>query len=269
MIFNKLFKKYKFVTMTVIIVILLAALIGVIVHFYVPENNSSIDTGNITGQTEETENTDGTLSGDSTFLVVCADNSNNIVFTFLADFKIYSQSIVITPLTADTASADNRTYGEAYAYGGINLLRTCVEEVRSIDIDRYAVIGKTGFSRLTDIMGEVTLYAQEDFSYETSDKTYGVSKGNIDMGSDMLFTYLSLIADKADGETQVAGLVCTIINEYLKNIDIEDSENLFGEITNCFTTDVTISDYYTAKSDIEYIMSHGVNCILSSDVDSQ
>ena len=43
---------------------------------------------------------------------------------------------------------------------------------------------------------------------------------------------------------------CDIINIYLDTADAEDIESLFSEVTNCFDTDVTISDYFSACEDI-------------------
>ncbi len=268
MFLNKLFGKYKFITMWIILAVLLASLVGVILHFFVLPGESTSEIETTSHRTAETHVDEGVLSGDSTFLVVCTDDAGGVAFMLLADFKIYSQSIVITPLSENTATDNGKSYGECYSYGGINLLESCVESVRSINIDRYAVINKSGISKLTDLMGEVSLYAQEDFSYESSDKTYEVSMGNNEMGADMLYTYLLLISNKAEGEQKVAELVCKIINFYISDIDAQDASELFGDVTNCFTTNVTISDYYTANADIEYLLNNGVSCVISNDVES-
>lgn len=207
------------------------------------------------------------LSGDSTFLVVIVDESNEIILPFLADFKIYSNSLGLTGLTIDTVCSDGRTYSESYSYGGINLLKNNIEKTRNIVIDRYVIINKSGFSKLTELMGEVVLYAEEDFTYDTSDKTYAVSKGENEMGSDMLYTYISLLANGEGGNKNAVVIISNIINTYIANIGSDDYEKMFGDVTNCFSTDLTISDFYTAKSDIEYLMANGFECVLSDEVD--
>lgn len=256
-------KKILFAALALFIVITVAVvIIAVSVHNSDEANKTDEDA------TQANEQTNGDiLSGDSTFLVVIENEANEIVLSLLADFKIYSKTLMITPLSEDTVSPDGRTYGESYLYGGINMLKNSVESVRNINIDRYAVINKSGFNRLTELMGEVSLYVEEDFSYTTSDKTYAVTKGDNDMGSDMLFTYISILAGKDNGEQIASKLISDIINAYLVSIDLSDAEDLFGDVTDCFSTDVTISDYYTAENDIEYLITNGMKCIIANDVD--
>ncbi|MBQ8209659.1 MAG: LCP family protein [Clostridia bacterium] len=261
---NKIFNNKKaLITLISIILLIAIAVVCIIV--------AVSDTDDIAGSETTTgipaDNNSNVLSGDSTFLVVITDESNDIVLPLLAEFKIYSKCLVLTPLDKDTLSSDGRSYSECYSYGGINLLESSVEGVRNVDIDRYAVINKSGFNRLTELMGEVSLYINEDFTYATSDKTYTVTMGNNDMGSDMLFTYIALLAERENGETAAAEIVCTVVNSYLQNLDSYDSEELFGDVTNCFSTNVTISDYYTAESDISYLIENGFECILSSGID--
>lgn len=262
MLTDKILNKKKTLIFTSAALLIIAAVIisvcvGLLSNSDTQENEST--TVNNGTQTE-------VLTGDSTFLVVITNESNEIVMPMLADFKIYSCQLVITPLSFNTVTSNGKTYSETYSYGGINLLQSAVEEVRNINIDRYAVINKAGFNRLTELMGEVVLYVDEDFTYDTSDKTYTVTKGENSMGSDMLFTYVSILANRTDGENAATQAICTIVNSYIENVDLSDTQELFGSITNCFTTDVTISDYYTAKSDIEYLLSNGFKCIISNDV---
>ena len=264
MIFNKLFGKYKFVTMSVILGLLVVSLVFVIVYFYGGNRQENREGTTIR---ESLVSDDGTLSGDSCFLVVCNDNnSSDIVFMFLADFRIYSAKLIITPLSAETVSADGRTYNDIYSYGGINLLEKSVEDVRNVIIDRYAVLDRAGVSTLTELVGEIRLNVSEDFTYQSSDKSYEVKVGEAEMGSDMLFTYMKLYSEKY-GEQMFASLICEMINTYLVGIETDDIEDMFSGITNCFDTNVTISDYYTAKNDIEYIVEHNIQCVMINDVD--
>ena len=267
MFFNKLFGKYKFITMSVILAVLTACLVAVIVHFYLPKENSETDTSLNSNQVSH-DSLNGALSGDSCFLVVCNDNdSSDILFMFLADFRIYSSSIVITPLSADTVSADGRSYDAIYSYGGINMLKSSIESMRNITVDRYAILNRSGLSSLTDLMGEVELYVEEDYTYQSSDKSYEVKTGENEMGSDMLFTYLMLHFQRNSAETSSA-LIRDIINVYLSTVEPDEIEDLFLSLTNCFDTDVSIADYYSAKSDIEYLVGHDVKCVLANDVDN-
>lgn len=49
----------------------------------------------------------------------------------------------------------------AYAYGGVPLLVTTLEDLLDVPIDHVAVIGFEGFKRMTDAVGGVDVYAEE------------------------------------------------------------------------------------------------------------
>lgn len=252
--------------MSVILVFLVACLIFVVAHFYGNDDNSINGNENVSeSQSILYDDKDSKLSGDSCFLVVCNDDSDKIIFMFLADFRIYSSSIVLTPLAPDTVGIDGRTYDEIYSYGGINMLKNSIESVRNLAIDRYAFIDRKGMSKLTDLMGDVVLNVDEEFTYQSSDKSYEVKKGENKMGSDMLYTYLHLYSIR-NSDTETVILLSEIVNMYLADVKTEDIEDLFLSLTNCFNTDLSISDYYSAKSDIEYLIDHNVKCIIANDV---
>ncbi len=272
MIFNKLFGKYKFVTMSVILAFLTVCLIALIIFLFGNEDGSLPEADStVTEPTEYIHEDSGeSLSGDSCILLLCSDTgSDDIIFMLLADFKIYSSSIVLTPLFPETKALNGKTLSENYSYGGINQLRDSIEQIRSIHIDRYAVLTRSGVTNLTELMGEITLDVKESFSYQSSDKTYEVEKGETQLGSDMLFTYFGVYAERY-GDVKTAELICNMANTYIASLkDTEiDHKNLFSKLTNCFSTDLTISDYYSALSDIEYLSKHDLKCTVADDMES-
>lgn len=250
-----------------VLAVLVACLIFVVIHFY-GNDSEYTDESSKESQSISLNDDDSTLSGDSCFLVVCNDDDNKIMFMFLADFRIYSSSIVLIPLSADTVTSSGNTYGDIYSYGGINMLKDSVENVRSLSIDRYAFIDRKGMSKLTDLMGDVILNVEEEFTYQSSDKSYEVKIGENKMGADMLFTYLQLYSIRYN-EIETVSVLSDIVNMYLENVQSDDIEDLFSSLTNCFNTDLSISDYYSAKSDIEYLINHNVKCIIANDVGNQ
>lgn len=265
---NKLFTKYKFIIMGAILVVLVACLIFVVIHFYGNDNSEHTAENSKELLSISLNDDDSALSGDSCFLVVCNDDNQKIMFMFLADFRIYSSSIVLTPLSADTVTSSGKTYSDIYSYGGINMLKESVESVRSLDIDRYAFIDRKGMSKLTDLMGDVLLNVDEEFTYQSSDKSYQVKTGENKMGADMLYTYLQLYSIR-NNEVETVSVLSDIANMYLENVQSSDIEDLFSSLTNCFSTDLSISDYYSAKSDIEYLINHNVKCTIANDVGNQ
>ena len=266
MFFNKLSGKHKVVAVASAAFLVILCIVLVLVFVFSKGNNDKndiqpADSSSVAGAESQL------LSGDSCFLVVCNDDkAGDIVFMFLADFRVYSSKLILTPLSADTSATDGRSYSEVYSYGGINLLRDKIEEVRNVDIDRYAILDRNGMSALTDLMGEVSLDVNEPFTYQSSDKSYEVEIGQTDMGSDMLFTYLRLYSQKY-GPEKFVSLIRDMINKYLESIDVDDIEDTFAGLTNCFNTDVTISDYFSALNDITYLVEHDMECVLTNDVD--
>lgn len=252
------FAKYKYLVMSVILVVLVLCLIGVLLHFGKKEE-PAVSSAQSTLTATENLSSDA-LCGDSKILLVCNGDSNrDLLFLMLFDFRVYSEAIVITPLSPDTLS-DGSSYREKYAYGGIDLLVSAVESVRQCQIDRYAVIDRSGFSALTDCLGAVTVDVTESYTYESSDKSYNVETGENELEAAMLYTYLRLSAEKIDGPEKVASLLCSIVNQYLSSVKQEDTQELFGALTNCVNTDITIADYYSCRTDIEYLLDHQIKC---------
>lgn len=251
--------KHKYLVMSVILGVLVLCLIGVLLHFGKKEEEPAVASAQPSRTATENVSSD-TLSGDSKILLVCNGDSNReMIFLMLFDFRVYSEAIVITPLSPDTL-ADGSSYRAKYAYGGIDMLVSSVESVRQCRIDRYAVIDRSGFSALTDCLGKVTMEVTESYTYESSDKNYRVDTGENELESAMLYTYLKINAEKSDGPARVAGLLCTIINDYLSTVKKEDAQELFGELTNCVNTDITIADYYSCRTDIDYLLDHQTKC---------
>lgn len=262
--FKLFLSKHKYILMSVIILILAAGIIAVGFYYFggndiEPENDFSEPDSKYYAVNNTT---DGVLSGDSCILLVC--NSKNIgeaMFMCLLDFHIFAEEIVVTPLNMDTSDGKH-SYYDSYSYGGIDNLIDVVEKVRSCEIDRYAIIDEDGVCKLTDVMGKVNLYVSEDYTYESSDKSYSVSTGYNDLEASMLYTYLEINSNKENSEEIIAEIICTIINSYMSVIDKSQSQELFSELCNCVTTDITISDYYSASADIEYIIQNRAECIV-------
>lgn len=253
------FIKHKYLVMSLILVVLVVCLIGVLLHFGKKEEEPDVASALSSQPATENLSSDA-LCGDSRILLVCNGESNrDMLFLALFDFRVYAESIVITPLSPDTLS-DGSSYREKYAYGGIDLLVSAVESVRQCQIDRYAVIDRSGFSALTDSLGGVTLDVTESYTYESSDKSYQVETGENKLEAAMLYTYLKINAEKSDGPERVAVLLSLIVNDYLASVQKEDAQELFGALTNCVNTDITIADYYSCRTDIDYLLDHQTKC---------
>ena len=155
----------------------LVIVLGVVIISMYTDNNSSEDNPAQDNAENLTAAQTGLLSGDSNFLVVCnGEKPSEIVFVTLVEFRIYSESIVVTPLLIDT-DVSGSTYGEYYAYGGISMLKNAVESTRQCKIDRYVVMDEDGFCDIIDMMGKVPVTVNEEFTYVSSDKSYLVSTG--------------------------------------------------------------------------------------------
>ena len=261
---HKLFGKYKYITMSAIILLLIIGIVIVWISFYSDGKKDPVDdTASMQTEYQSTEQkNDGTLSGDSCILVVCnGEKIGDAVFMTLLDFNIFAERIIVTSLDM-TVSDGTKTYAQHYAYGGINDLVDSIEKVRNCYIDRYVTINNDGINALTDILGPVNLYVSEEYTYASSDKSYTVESGYNDLEASMLYAFLKINSKSADGGKKLAQLLCTIINSYLKDIKPEEALDLFGELCNCVNTDITVADYYTCSSDIEYLITHDTQCVV-------
>lgn len=256
--------KYKYVIMSVVIFLLVIGIVFVCIYFYSDSDSTSkLQTDVINSEKiEQIDTSDNVLAGDSTILVVCnSETIGKAMFMVLFDFHILSESIIITPLDMNISDG-TRTFDQSYSYGGINDLVSAIEYVRDCRIDRYAVIDKNGVGELTNILGKVNLHVDEEYTYLSSDKSYSVDAGYNNLESAMLYGYLKAICSKSDGNEKIADLLCTIVNFYLSDIESDQAQELFEKLCNCVNTDITISDYFTCSSDIEYLLTHNTECFV-------
>ena len=261
---HKLFGKYKYITMSAIILMLVIGIIFVCIYFYSDKNDDTVADSTVmqTAHQSVAQKNDGTLSGDSCILVVCnGEKIGEAIFMALFDFQIFAERIIVTPLDMNVSDGV-KTYAQNYAYGGINDLIASIEKVRNCNIDRYVTINKEGISSLTDTLGAVNLYVAEEYTYASSDKSYTVESGYNELEAAMLYTFLKINSSDKNNGSKIAQLICSIVNSYLDGIEPEEAQELFGELCNCVNTDITIADYYTCSSDIEYILTHNTQCVV-------
>ncbi len=252
----------KLIFMSVIIIILIIIVVIVAVHFFGSDDTDDYDDV-FESATSEDLSSETTLSGDSDYLVICTDDTRReIIYLCILDFRIYSGSVVVTPLDAST-SCSKGTYASSFEYGGTSSLIEDVCEVRSCVIDRYFLIDKDGFYAIFDNIGSVSVYVEEPFTYEASDKNNSVEAGENDLNSEMLYTYFCLTVENDDGIDTITELICELANLYIASIDTDtyDTEDIFAEFINCVYTDFSISDFYDCSDDIEYIIENKVNFI--------
>lgn len=260
--FRSFVSKHKIAILSVIIVVLAVVLVAVIIRF----NSSG---GQKFPPKDESSNAPlirkpkGEISGDTNILVLCEDEDGETpLFIVIFDFRVYSEKILLTFLSPDNVY-NGRSYSDAYLYGGIDALVDSVENVRERPIDRYFVMDKDGFCGIVDIMGEVTVNVTENYTYTSSDRSYDIEAGINDLDSYMLYSYIKLNLKKSDGLNAAAALIRDVVNEYLSRVKESDAEDLFCDLSNCVDTDFTITDYYSCRADIEYIISRSVRASLS------
>ncbi len=257
------FKNNKYIAMGIVLLLLLVILIFVLITGN-SKNSDSANENTSAFQESHSADEQGKLSGDSKFLVVCCtETTQDVLFISLIDFKIYSETVVVTPLSNNTPT-DNRTYLTEYQYGGILSLKTAVENTRNCVIDRYVVIDKEGFCDIADILGEVSVNVKEPFTYASADKNYSVAAGKNNLDENMLFAYTELIAKKND-TAALAELLCVIIDTYISGASVENSNSLFEQLANCINSDISISDYYSANEDINHLLTNEILCIANGD----
>lgn len=255
-------KKYVFILLLIFIIV--SAIIAVIAINY--KDTDSLQNNNQAESVPDNKN-DNTFAGDSNILFVCnGTEPGDTVFALLIEFRIYSETINLTFLDMDS-DYKGQSYSDSYKYGGVDSLISSIENVRNCSVNRYMIIDKSGFGKITDKLGSINLYVTESFTYEASDKSYEINAGSNDLESDALYTYLTILSDKSDNK-KLNESICDIIKTYISKINQENSEMIFGEICNSVITNITISDYFTSRNDFEYLLSHNPECVISDDIDN-
>ncbi len=256
----KYISKYKYTIMSLILVALVIILLCVIFTFNKDRETTEQTQTTVFNPEVFSEKENGQLSGDSRFLVICQEKSaKDVVFMTLIDFKIFGEKIIITPLDIDTQTQTG-TFREKYEYGGISLLSESIESERNINIDRYAIFDKDGFCDIIDLMGEVDLYVDEEFTYSSSEKSYQIGIGNNTLEAPMLYSYLKIKYRNSD-DVEFTELLCKIINSYLNTVEEDDALSYFEDLSNCINSDLSISDFYSAENDIKHIINGNTTCI--------
>lgn len=254
-------KKY-ILAMSVIIFLVIAIAIVISVMYI---NNTKKDKP-VQEETSVNIYNDSTFAGDSNILFVCnGDDIGDSVFAMIIEFRIYSENINLVLLDMNCVY-NKQTYSDCYRYGGIDSLINSVQTVRNCQIDRYIIIDKAGIGKVTELLGSVNLYVSDGFTYDTTDKSYEISAGYNDLESDALYTYLNILNEKSE-TSELKTAICEIMKNYIAKINPDNSETLFGEICNCVTTNITITDYYTSKSDFNYLLTHNPECNISDDIE--
>lgn len=246
--------------MCIILSVLVISLIFVINYFYKDSSTGKPEITTISNSEFLSEKSNDELSGDSKFLVICQEkNGGEVVFLTLIDFKIFSEKIIVTPLDIDTQTQSG-TFRSKYEYGGISLLMQAVENERNIRIDRYVIIDKDGFCDIVDLMGEVDLYVDEEFTYASSEKSYNIAIGNNTLEAPMLYSYLKIKYRYAE-DNEFTELLCKIINSYISKINESQALSYFESLSNCINSDLSIADYYSAENDIKHLINGSTTCI--------
>ena len=257
---KQLIIKHKYAIMSLILAALVIILIFVIFTFNKDSEEPQQTQTTVFNPKSLSEKSDGPLSGDSRFLVVCQEeNVKDITFMTLIDFKIYGEKIIVTPIDYNTSTSDG-TFREKYEYGGISLLIDAVENERNTAIDRYVILDKDGFCDIIDLMGEIELYVDEEFTYSSSEKSYQIGIGNNTLEAPMLYSYLKIKYLNSD-EVQFTELLCKIINSYLNSVNEDDALSYFEDLSNCINSDLSISDFYSAEKDIKHLINGNTICV--------
>ncbi len=252
--------KYKYVFMSLLLLALIIVLVCLLVFFNKDKTPQQLTETTVFNAESLSEKENEELSGDSKFLVVCQEKSpKDVVFMTLIDFKIFAEEIIVTPLAIDTVTSSG-SFREKYEYGGISLLTKAVEGERNISIDRYVILDKDGFCDIVDLMGEIDLYVDENFTYSSSDKSYQIEIGNNTLEAPMLYSFLK-IKYKNTNDVEFTDLICKIINSYLKKVEEDEALKYFEDLSNCINSNLSISDYYSAINDIKYIINGNTTCI--------
>lgn len=137
--------------------------------------------------------------------------------------------------------------GHAYAYGGVEAVRTTITQLLGIPIDRYLLLDYKGFKRVVDIMGGVEIEVEERMFYE--DKSAGftidLNPGLQRLNGEKALEYVRFRGD-GDGDVGRIGrqlkFIRAAVQEWVKASLLWKAPSLFLALKGSIHSDLSFSE---------------------------
>lgn len=217
-----------------------------------------------TTQEEETQTEPVAAEAERVFLFMCADGDRQKIH-FMNLIKVELPECRVTVLTVDpdtvisTTSGSSESSAAIFAKSGEKALTSALEEAYGIRIDRYASATPTQFKSTVNFFGGIKITVPEQVDYKADGINLVLIKGTKTLNGDELYKYLIYLNDTAaDGAEKQAKAMLEILGNIFIPASIEKSDKIFSQITNNFTTNITVVDLREEEVGVLQLMREGI-----------
>lgn len=217
-----------------------------------------------TTQETETQTVPTASEAERIFLFMCADGDRQKIH-FMNLIKVELPECRVTVLTLDPEAVIRATSGSGessaaiFAKPGEKELTSALEEAYDIKINRYLSATPTQFKSTVNFFGGIKITVPEQVDYKADGINLVLIKGTKALNGDELYKYMLYLNDTAEnGAEKQAKAIIEILGAVFTPKNVEKSDKIFSQITNNFTTDITVVDLREEEDGVLQLMQEGI-----------
>ena len=217
-----------------------------------------------TTQETETQTVPTASEAERIFLFMCADGDRQKIH-FMNLIKVELPECRATVLTLDPEAVIRATSGSGessaaiFAKSGEKELTSALEEAYDIKINRYLSATPTQFKSTVNFFGGIKITVPEQVDYKADGINLVLIKGTKALNGDELYKYMLYLNDTAEnGAEKQAKAIIEILGAVFTPKNVEKSDKIFSQITNNFTTDITVVDLREEEDGVLQLMQEGI-----------
>ncbi len=233
-------------------------------------SNSWLDDGRLAGEQSPDDITAPGNGGDRIMTVLLvgvdrrkkeASRSDTIMVAFI---NLDKQKVNILSVPRDTYARvpghGNTKINHAHAYGGTDLLKTAVEGLLGIKIDRYVEVDFRGFVNVVDLLGGIEVNVEKDMRYPP--ENIDIKKGLQTLDGEDALGYVRF---RSDGRGDIGRVerqqrfLRLMLDQALKVRTVWKLPGLVGELRENVKTDLTLKDMLLLARELNDINAGSLN----------
>lgn len=211
-------------------------------------------------QKEEDETVPVLQKTERTFLFMCADaDRQTIHFMNLIKVEIPANRVTVLTVDPNEALREAESATAIYSKTGERGLTAALEEAYGIDVNRYASATPTQFKSTVNFFGGIKINVPEQVDYKADGINLVLIKGEKTLNGDELYKYMLYLNDSAaNGPEKQAQTMLEILSGVFRPENTDKSEKIFSQITNNFTTDISVVDLRAEEDGVQQLMQEGI-----------
>ncbi len=211
-------------------------------------------------QKEEDETVPVLQKTERTFLFMCADaDRQTIHFMNLIKVEIPANRVTVLTVDPNEALREAESATAIYSKTGERGLTAALEEAYGIDVNRYASATPTQFKSTVNFFGGIKINVPEQVDYKADGINLVLIKGEKTLNGDELYKYMLYLNDSAaNGPEKQAQTMLEVLSGVFRPENTDKSEKIFSQITNNFTTDISVVDLRAEEDGVQQLMQEGI-----------